>query len=120
MTRTFRALALASPIFYLATGSAQQSQRSLSGTVTDRSHEPLSGAIVLLEDEQTNSVVTFITDRRGQYSFKRIDPAADFHVSATFHGRHSHPRELNHFDAHNPKVINLVVKFSDPANECQP
>jgi hypothetical protein len=90
---------------------AQQGTRSLSGSVTDTSHEPLRGAIVQLEDEGTHSVISFITDKRGTYSFKRIGSDTDYKVWATFRGIRSKERQLDKFNSKKEAEIDLVIEL---------
>src|ERR1700677_1099502 len=60
-------------LLYPAPMSGRPTLRNLTGTVHDRHHEPLKGAVVEIENENTKSVLSYITDRNGRYSFKRID-----------------------------------------------
>ena len=89
---------------------AQNLSRSLSGVVTDRQHEPLRGAVVQAHNLFTQSVVSYITGRDGQYSFKRIDGDCDYQISATWHEKHSRMKNLSLFDSNRSKVINLTIK----------
>jgi hypothetical protein len=90
--------------------SGQPTLRNLNGTVQDRHHEPLSGAVVEIENENTKSVISYITDRSGRYSFKRIQGEVDYRVWFTYQGRRSKVRELSQFDDHPNAIINLMVK----------
>jgi hypothetical protein len=89
---------------------AQHAIRSLTGTVTDGHHEPLKGAVVQVHDEGTDAVMSYITDRTGTYSFKRLDPDVDYGVWAMFRSRRSATKEISRFDSHPHKVINLIIK----------
>lgn len=103
-------LAVAMLPFVVAVGlMAQTAARSLSGTVTDRQHEPLRGAIVQLHNGATDSVVSYLTDRSGQYSFKRIDGNADYTVWATYKGTRSKTESISKFDSGATRVINLTI-----------
>jgi hypothetical protein len=88
---------------------AQESVRDLTGTVKDRGHEPLKGAVVQLENEATHSVVSYITGRSGQYSFKRISGDTDYQVSATYRGARSKVKELDKFNVKRKVKIDLVI-----------
>jgi hypothetical protein len=104
-------LALATAL--LGTATAQQpanTLRNLSGTVTDRSHEPLSGAVVELQNPANSSVESYITDATGHYAFLRLDGATDYRLWATFRGRRSHSRSISKFDSHMQKFINLTIR----------
>jgi hypothetical protein len=90
--------------------SGQPTLRNLTGTVQDRHHEPLNGAVVQIENENTKGVISYITDRSGQFSFKRIQGEVHYRVWFTYRGQRSKVRELSQFDDHQNATINLVVK----------
>ncbi|WP_353064505.1 carboxypeptidase-like regulatory domain-containing protein [Tunturibacter psychrotolerans] len=90
--------------------SGQPSLRNLTGTVQDRHHEPLNDAVVEIENENTKGVTSYITDRSGRYSFKRIQGEVDYRVWFTYRGQRSGVRELSQFDDHHNATINLVLK----------
>lgn len=90
---------------------AQTSLRTLHGTVTDRHHEPLRGAIVQVQNEATGSVVSFLTDRQGTYNFKRLSPQDDYRIWATYKGQKSRSREMSHFDSKPDKLIAFTIRL---------
>jgi hypothetical protein len=92
---------------------AQRGFRTLKGTVTDRHHEPLKGAVVQLQNEQTGAVVSYLTDRQGSYSFKRLLQDDDYKVWATYRGGKSRSREISHFDSKPDKVIALTIRLNN-------
>jgi hypothetical protein len=98
---------LANPV----TLTAQENFRRLTGTVTDASHEPLAGAVVELHDDSTDSVLSYITNRSGRYTFPRFPAQDDYHVWARFRGTQSRSRMLSKFDSKLTRNINLVIKL---------
>jgi hypothetical protein len=115
-TRVYLAATILSLIAVLQAlpASAQHpasTQRTLSGTVTDTSHEPLRGAVVELQNPANKSVETFLTDAEGHYSFKRLDSDADYSVWVVFRGHHTPTRSISKFDSHLNKAINFEVKL---------
>ena len=90
--------------------SAQQGLRDLSGNVEDGQHEPLRGAVVYLEDGNTHGVTTYITDRSGRFTFKRLRGDIDYDVWAVFRGQDSKHRTLSQFDTHTTPVLVLTIK----------
>ncbi|MEO8737383.1 MAG: carboxypeptidase-like regulatory domain-containing protein [Edaphobacter sp.] len=88
----------------------QPTFRNLTGTVQDRHHEPLKGAVVEIENEDTKNVISDITDRSGRYNFKYLEGEAGYHVWFTYRGQRSKVKQLSHFDDHHDATINLVVK----------
>ncbi len=89
---------------------AQHPPRNLSGVITDKHQEPLSGAIVQVQNGITNGVVSYITNRNGQYSFKRLDGDTDYRVWATWKSRRSKTKNLSLFDSKTLKTINFRIK----------
>jgi hypothetical protein len=90
---------------------AQDTFRRLTGTVSDASHEPLAGAVVELHDDSTDSVISYITNRSGRYTFPRFSGQDDYHVWARFRGSQSRSRILSKFDSKPTRNINLVIKL---------
>ena len=84
--------------------------RTLSGQVTDTSHEPIRGAIVELRDEKSNEVVTYLTDAEGHYEFRRLDGNIDYEVWVVFRGRRTPTHSISKFDSHMAKIINFTVR----------
>ncbi|WP_158792031.1 carboxypeptidase-like regulatory domain-containing protein [Granulicella sp. L60] len=103
-------LATAGLLLFAAPLSGQPTVRNLTGTVQDRHHEPLKGAIVEIENEDTKGVVSYITDRNGRYSFKRLEGEADYRIWFTYRGHRSKIRQLSQFDGRHDATINLVIK----------
>jgi Carboxypeptidase regulatory-like domain len=94
-----------------ALAAGQMGTRNLSGTVTDHQHEPLKGAVVEVENGVTLGVVSYITNRDGKYSFRRLDGDTDYRLWVTFRGRRSKVRHLSQFDSNRPKTINFALSL---------
>ncbi len=105
LTTLAAAALLSLPLF------AQQATtlRTLSGTVTDTSHEPLRGAVVELQNPAANTVVTYLTDTNGHYLFKRLNSDTDYRLWVVFRGHHTPVRSISKFDSHTAKVINFKI-----------
>jgi hypothetical protein len=116
---TFRVFGRMSALSVLAVGLllndstlfAQETLRNLSGTVTDEHHEPLRGAIVEVENEHTSSVASYITDRTGHYSFKRLDGNTDYKLWTTFRGQRSRAKTLSQFNVKPDPTIDFVLRL---------
>ena len=114
LKRCLEASMLCGLLLTLSTGRrlyAQQALRDLSGSVADAHREPLRGAVVYLENEATHSVLTFITDRSGRFSFKRLQSDVDYDVWATFRNQNSKRKTLSQFNTHVNPAITLVIKL---------
>ena len=103
------ALAAMGLLLYAAPLSGQPTLRNLTGTVQDRHHEPLNGAVVEIENENTKGVISYITDRSGRYSFKRLDGETDYRVWATRNGQQSRTKKISRFESGQTKTINLTI-----------
>ena len=103
-------LVVMGPLLYTTHSSGQATLRNPNGTVEDRHHEPLNGAVVEIENENTKGVISYVTDRSGRYSFKRIQGEVDYRVWFTYRGQRSKVRELSQFDDRPNATINLMVK----------
>jgi hypothetical protein len=113
-----RALSLTLAVFVLClatsiTARAQMkttTNRTISGLITDDSHEPLRGAVVELENTANHEIISFLTQADGRYEFKRVDSHTDFQLWATFRGHRSPVHNISMFDDHLDKVINIQCK----------
>ena len=92
---------------------AQQQQvgRTLTGTVTDKGHEPLVGAVVQLHNDVTDSVVSYITTAKGTFDFKRLNVGDDYSVWATYRGHKSKVETMSRFDSKTNKVMTLTIEL---------
>lgn len=88
---------------------SQPTIRTLNGTVTDTSHEPIRGAVVELHNSKSNEVLSYLTDASGQYNFKRLDGNTDYDVWVLYRGRRSPTRSISKFDNHMAKVIDFTI-----------
>jgi len=86
--------------------------RTITGTVTDGGHEPLRGAVVQIETEGTMTIQSFVTDERGIYHFRNLNPDADYQVWATFRGVHSKHENISKFDHKADREIPLKIELA--------
>ena len=92
--------------------TGQDPTRTLTGTVVDRQHEPLRGAVVQLQNQAgAGTVISYITGADGAYTFKRLDPGTDYKFWAAYRGHKSRSKTLSHFDMKPNKVVTLVIKL---------
>jgi hypothetical protein len=90
---------------------AQRPSLSFRGTVTDQHRVPLKGAVVEVQNVETNMVISYITGGDGRYRFKRLDGNTDYRIWAKVHGRRSKAKNLSHFDPSKATTINLTISF---------
>jgi hypothetical protein len=105
-------LTLAAGVLFTFPLHAQQPivYRTISGTVTDGSHEPLRGAAVELHNTASNAVTSRLTDADGHYTFKRLDGNADFTLRALYRGHESRIHTVGKFNNHMDMVVDFVIK----------
>ena len=90
---------------------AQSATRDITGIVIDQHGEPLRRAVVQIDDEETKVVFSYITDRGGIFTFKRLNGSDDYRIWATRKGHRSKATHLSPFDNHQSRAITLIVRF---------
>ncbi|THU34189.1 TonB-dependent receptor [Niastella caeni] len=66
--------------------SAQTTQASIIGVITDESKKPVSGATVQLYNESTGFTTATLTNAKGEYIFKELPLGGPYTIKATFVG----------------------------------
>lgn len=107
--------ALAAVLLLLAgTAAAQDAKReaqlrTVTGVVTDKAENPVSGSVVFLQNMRTKVVRSSYTERDGTYRFSGLDPNADYEVHAEKDGAKSATRTVSSFDTRKEIVLNLKI-----------
>ena len=91
--------------------------RSVRGTVTDRSGEPLRGAVVKIKDTLTLHIRSYITQADGQYRFYGLNPDLDYELKAKHRGHTSRVKTLNWYDSRIDAQIDFKLRLKDDARE---
>ncbi len=118
MTRTRIACALFFGFLALASATAQKNQtqlRTVRGTVVDKQDNPVSAAIVYLENRRTKVIRTALSDDHGLYRFSGLDPNVDFEIHAELNGVTSINRTISTFDTRNE--IEMTLKLDKKKGE---
>jgi len=89
--------------------SSQLTTRSVSGTVTDKRGNTLSGAAVLLENTQNLTVRSYITAKDGHYHFDGLNTDIDFTLKAHYKNWWSNSHTLSKFNESKNPEIKLVI-----------
>ncbi len=110
LLRAATAIMMALPCLSPVGVAQEHTLRTLSGIVTDQSHEPVRGAIVELKNPANNSIESYLTQADGHYIFKRLDGENDYVVWVIFRNRHSPNHAISKFDSRQNKVINFEIK----------
>ena len=93
-----------------ALAAAQTSARTLQGKVLSGSDKPLSGAIVYLKDDRTNSIRSFISTADGIYHFGQLSRDTDYQVWARYKNIKSDTKGISSYDSRDKVVINFRIK----------
>jgi len=101
-----------------ASGLAAKKQKApttktVSGQVTDKAENGISGADVTLKNLQTGKTVAIYADADGNYSFSDLDPHCDYEIQASFKGVSSETKQVSSFDTRWKVVINLTIPPPD-------
>lgn len=84
--------------------------KTLQGKVLGSSDDPLSGAIVYLEDSKTNDIRSFISTSDGSYRFGQLEPDSDYQVWAQFKNTKSGTKTISSYDSRKQVFIDLHIK----------
>ena len=93
----------------LAAKQKAPTTKTVSGAVTDKAENGISGAAVTLKNLQTGKTVAIYADANGHYSFSDLDPHYDYEIQASFKGVSSETRQVSSFDTRRKLVINLTI-----------
>ena len=83
--------------------------RTVQGIVTDEANNPISGAVVQLENMKTLQIRSFITKDKGDFYFGDLSTDVDYKLHAENHGMISSTKTLSTFDSRKAATMNLKV-----------
>ncbi len=86
--------------------------KMLSGTVEDKSDQPISGAVVYLKNMKTLAVKSFFAQKDGTYRFPQLALNTDYEVYAEKDGKKSDVKTISQFDDRYAPTINLRIDLS--------
>jgi len=86
--------------------------KMLNGTVTDKSDQPLPGAVVYLKNMKTLAVKSFFAQQDGSYRFPQLALNTDYEVSAEKDGLKSGTKTISQFDDRYTPTINLRIDLT--------
>ena len=108
-----RLMAVTLFVSFLSTTSVvngETNRRNLRGTVTDANDQPLKGAVVKIKNLNSLQIRSYITQKRGTYSFSRLFAHIDYEVRVNYHGTYSNTKTLSRFDSRKEPTIDLRVR----------
>ena len=83
--------------------------RTLTGSVLDKSDQPVPDAVVYLKNTKTLAVKTYIAQNDGSYRFPELSNNVDYEVYAQRNGKKSNTKVLSQFDDREQPHINLRI-----------
>jgi len=89
--------------------SPRVTTRTLTGSVLDKSDQPVADAVVYLKNTKTLTVKTFIAQNDGSYRFPGLSTNIDYEVYAQRNGKKSDTKVLSQFDDREQAHINLRI-----------
>jgi len=86
--------------------------KMLSGTVQDKSDQPIAGAVVYLKNMKTLAVKTFFAQQDGTYRFPQLALNTDYEIYAEKDGKKSGVKTISQFDDRYNPTVNLQIDLS--------
>lgn len=86
--------------------------KMLTGTVTDKSDQPIPGAVVYLKNMKTLAVKSFFAQQDGSYRFPQLGLNTDYEVHAEKDGKKSDTKAISQFDDRFNPTINLRIDLN--------
>ena len=83
--------------------------KTLTGTVTDKNDQPISNAVVYLNNAKTLVVKTVFTPENGSYRFPQVALNTDYEVWAEKDGNQSGIKGVSQFDDRFTPTVNLRI-----------
>jgi Carboxypeptidase regulatory-like domain len=88
---------------------SSKSQRTLEGMVRDAAGQPLSGAIVYLENLSSLAVKTYVTSADGDFHFGQVGMDSDYEIYAEAGGKKTKIKRISAFNNKKRWTIDLTV-----------
>ncbi len=89
--------------------SPRSTSRTLTGSVLDKSDQPVPNAVVYLKNTKTLAVKTFIAQNDGGFRFPGLSNNIDYEIYAQRNGKKSDTKVLSQFDDREQPRINLKI-----------
>lgn len=83
--------------------------RTIEGRVLTREGQTVPGAVVLLKDDKTLQVRSYIAQAGGDYHFAGLSPDVNYTLRAENHGMSSKQKSVSVFDSHMDVKLDLKL-----------
>ena len=88
-------------------------ERVAHGQVVNDDNQPISNAIVYLENPKSLAVKSYLTDNSGHFHFKELTPETDYDLWAEKNGQQSKHKWISQFSDHTSFDFKLELDPSD-------
>jgi hypothetical protein len=95
-----------------STKKPRPTSKMLTGTVSDKSEQPIVGAVVYLKNSKSLVVKSFFTQQDGTYRFPQLALNTDYEIWAEKDGKKSDTKSISQFDDRFTPTINLMVNLN--------
>lgn len=85
-------------------------ERTVSGTVFNTKSQPVSDAIVFLQNESTKTIRSYTSDNKGQFNFAQVNMAENYNLWAEKGKKKSSVKVVSSWDARKHWVGDLKLK----------
>lgn len=85
--------------------------KMLTGIVTDKSDQPIPGAVVYLKNMKSLAVKSYFAQADGGYRFPQLALNTDYEVYAEKDGKRSDTKTVSQFDDRFTPTINLRINM---------
>ena len=85
--------------------------KMLTGMVTDKADQAVSGAVVYLKNSKTLVVKSYITQEDGKYRFPQLALNTDYEIWAEKDGKKSDQKGVSQFDNRFTPTVNLRINL---------
>jgi hypothetical protein len=85
------------------------SSRTIEGSVFDRAGHAVPGAVVLIEDQKSLQVRSYIVQEDGKFRFRGLSADANYELRARFNGEVSGAKTVSVFDSKPTVIVNLIL-----------
>lgn len=89
--------------------------RTVEGIVVDKDENGIASAIVYLEDLNTKTIKSHISDSDGHFSYSGLDPNVDYELHAENEDMTSSTHRISSFDSRPDVNVELKLDHKKPA-----
>ncbi len=85
-------------------------ERTVSGTVSNESSQPVTGATVFLKNLKTKAIRSYTSTADGHFHFAQIDMSVDYDLWAEKDGKKSATKTVSSWDTRKEFISDLKLK----------